>query len=321
MDMHMGSKQPILGFGEFIPSHNGQFNSSSNPTNFAHFLASVPVTSRFTMGNSESSNPIRNMDKRTARREYRADFIRAISDYRARNPPAKNGIKRVSGDWFDGNIKVFVRKRPIFKHELDAYEFDVATCTAEDRIVIHDARMHNDMKRQIMNHHEFQFDRTFNENAKNDEVYNESAKSLVNISCEGGYSTCLVYGQTGSGKTFTMSSIYEHAAYDIFHQLDKISERFSVAPTVSMSFVEIAGDLCHDLLNKFTPAQLLTGSDGSVHAFPVIEPTVACAEELIAMIQHGMGVRTTAATGEEPSCCSLLSCMTRFIGMTNCTIC
>eukprot|EP01032_Pedospumella_encystans_P030553 gene30553-34487_t len=238
------------------------------------------------MGNSESSNPIRNMDKRTARREYRADFIRAISDYRARNPPAKHGIKRVSGDWFDGNIKVFVRKRPIFKHELDAYEFDVATCTAEDRIVIHDARMHNDMKRQIMNHHEFQFDRTFNENAKNDEVYNESAKSLVNISCEGGYSTCLVYGQTGSGKTFTMSSIYEHAAYDIFHQLDKISERFSVAPTVSMSFVEIAGDLCHDLLNKFTPAQLLTGSDGSVHAFPVIEPTVACAEELIAMIQH-----------------------------------
>ena len=196
------------------------------------------------MGNSESSNPIRNMDKRTARREYRADFTRAITEYRRRNIATGRGIiKRNSGDWFDGNIKVFVRKRPIFKHELDGYEFDVATCTTEDTIVIHDARMHNDMKRQIMNHHEFQFDRTFNENAKNDEVYNDTAKSLVNISCEGGYSTCLVYGQTGSGKTFTMSSIYEHAAYDIFNQLDIISERFAVVPTVSMSFVEIAGDL------------------------------------------------------------------------------
>jgi hypothetical protein len=61
-----------------------------------------------------------------------------------------------------------------------------------------------------------------------------------------------------------------------------------------MSFVEIAGDTCHDLLNAFTPAQLLTGQDGSVYPFPVTEPTVICPEELIAMIQHGTAVRTTA---------------------------
>jgi kinesin family protein 2/24 len=239
------------------------------------------------------------MDKRTARREYRTDFMRAISNYRQRNAAsAKRKVATVSDDWSDGNIKVFVRKRPIFKHELDAYEFDVATCTSDNTIVIHDARMHNDMKRQLMNHHEFQFDRTFGENVKNDEVYNCTAKSLVNIACNGGYSTCLVYGQTGSGKTFTMSSIYEHAAYDIFNQLELLAERFATLPTVSVSFFEIAGDACHDLLNRFHPAQLLTGSDGSVHAFPVVEPTVTCAEELIAMIQHGTAVRTTAATGE-----------------------
>lgn len=254
------------------------------------------------MGNSESSNPVRNMDKRTARREYRSDFNKAICNYRSlhvsNTKAIRHGIISASDDWRDGNIKVFVRKRPIFKHELDAFEFDVATCTDDHTIVIHDARMHNDMKRQLINHHEFHFDRTFNEHTKNDEVYSATAKSLVNIACDGGYSTCLVYGQTGSGKTFTMSSIYEHAAYDIFGQLEQVVERFQVAPTVTMSFVEIAGDYCHDLLNKFTPAQLLTGSDGSVHAFPVTEPTVSCAEELIAMIQHGMGVRTTAATGE-----------------------
>jgi hypothetical protein len=254
------------------------------------------------MGNSESSNPVRNMDKRTARREYKSDFVRAIASYRQRNAAAiaNQNVsipKRLSDDWCDGSIKVFVRKRPIFKHELDGFEFDVATCTSEDTIVIHDARMHNDMKKQLMNHHEFKFDRVFNESCRNDEVYASTAKSLVKISCDGGYSTCLVYGQTGSGKTFTMSSIYEQAAYDIFSQLDEIVGRFHTQPTVSMSFVEIAGDFCHDLLNQFQPAQLLAGNDGSVHAFPVTEPTVSCAEELIAMIQHGMGVRTTAATG------------------------
>jgi kinesin family protein 2/24 len=224
--------------------------------------------------------------------------MRSISSYRQRvGHRARNKGSPAEDDWSDGNIKVFVRKRPIFKHELDAYEFDVVTCTSDNTIVVHDARMHNDMKRQLMNHHEFQFDRTFGENVRNDEVYNATAKSLVEIACSGGFSTCLVYGQTGSGKTFTMSSIYEQAAYDLFNQLEELVQRFATPPTVTMSFFEIAGDLCHDLLNKFQPAQLLTGNDGGVHAYPVVEPTVTCAEELIAMIQHGMGVRTTAATG------------------------
>ncbi|KAJ1427821.1 P-loop containing nucleoside triphosphate hydrolase protein [Ochromonadaceae sp. CCMP2298] len=202
----------------------------------------------------------------------------------------------ITDEWLDGNIKVFVRKRPIFKRELDGFEFDVATCTTPTSCVIHDARMHIDMKRQLMNHHQFRFDRVFNEHSSNEAVYAATARSLVRICCEGGYSTCLVYGQTGSGKTFTMSSIYEQAAFDIFTQLES-GERFASPPSVSMSFVEIAGDACHDLLNAFTPAQLLTGQDGSVYPFPVTEPTVTCPEELIAMIQHGTAVRTTAATG------------------------
>eukprot|EP01034_Spumella_vulgaris_P032660 gene32660-40298_t len=64
-----------------------------------------------------------------------------------------------------------------------------------------------------------------------------------------------------------------------------------------MSFVEIAGDRCSDLLNGFQAAQLLTSTDGSVHAYPVVEPVVTSAEALMAMISHGMNIRTTAATG------------------------
>lgn len=89
-----------------------------------------------------------------------------------------------------------------------------------------------------------------------------------------------------------MSSIYERAARNIFEVIGEDSQY-----TVSLSFFEIAGDNCFDLLNAFQPTQLLTGRNGSVHPFPVVEPSVSNADELIAFINHGRNVRTTAATG------------------------
>ena len=55
----------------------------------------------------------------------------------------------------------------------------------------------------FINHHEFQFDYVFNEWETNQSVYEISTKPLVEIACEGGFSTALVYGQTGSGKVRT----------------------------------------------------------------------------------------------------------------------
>eukprot|EP01035_Chromulina_nebulosa_P042115 gene42115-57025_t len=222
------------------------------------------------MGNAESSNPLKNLDKRTARREYREAFSAAIHSYR------ENYVnKRLGGEaleWQDGSIQVFVRKRPLFKHEIENYEFDVVTacpgsnrrtvkegvgCPDVSKVVVHDARMHTDMLRQFMNHNEFEFDRVFDENADNATVYAATAKTLVDITLQGGFSTCMVYGQTGSGKTFTMTSIYENAARDLFAHLGKEVQRFEEEePTVTVSFFEVAGDSCSDLLNGFRHVQL-----------------------------------------------------------------
>jgi len=58
----------------------------------------------------------------------------------------------------------------------------------------------------------FNFDVVFDENTRQEEVYEKCAKDLV-ISCLNGYNTTiLAYGQTGSGKTYTMGS---SAAYNI----------------------------------------------------------------------------------------------------------
>ena len=258
------------------------------------------------MGNLES-NPVKNLDKRTARREYRDHFIAAIKTYR-KEEKAKARSTGVVHDrrdivW-DGtqNVRVAVRKRPIFKHEVENHEFDVVTFGNGQSAVIHDARMHKDMKKMFMNHHEFQFDQVFDEKTDNNDVYASAVAPLTKFAAvDGGYCTCLVYGQTGSGKTFTMSSIYMQSAEDIFAQLNACMDRFDIPPIVSLSFVELAGDACHDLLNSFNKVELLSSHDGSVHAFPVVEPVVSSAEELMALINYGCGCRATAATGVHDS--------------------
>jgi hypothetical protein len=103
-----------------------------------------------------------------------------------------------------------------------------------------------------------------------------------------------------------MSSIYTAAVDDIFNLLDEASASASAGsdmiPDVSVSFFEIVGDECLDLLNSFKPTQLLTGSCGKMtHPYPVAEVLVGSAEELKAFISHGCSVRVTAATGVHDS--------------------
>lgn len=278
------------------------------------------------------------MDKRTARREYRDDFCFAIDNFRRSlalcQAQGLTGGKDRDGDvWKNGTIRVCVRKRPIFKDEIEKSEFDIVTCIGDDMIVIHDARMATDMKKQYINHHEFAFDRVFDETTTNEYVYHQTAAPLVDIAISGGDATCLMYGQTGSGKTFTMSYIYQSAAQDIFQCLrhlsasssrrhdgktprgrrggideheadteDEDGEGVDNGSIVSVSFIEIAGEKCSDLLNCFSPVELLKGKDeDAFQAFPVTEPVVTNAQDLRDIITYGCNVRSTAATGVHDS--------------------
>ena len=152
------------------------------------------------------------MDKRTARREHGEAFNSAIQNYR-RNIGfnLKNQVEYNDDDdeWEAGAIRVCVRKRPIFKPELANFEFDVITCVDGANVVVHDARMGKDMRQMMLNHHSFAFDRIFNEKCNNDEVYEQTAAPLLDISLNGGFATCLMYGQSKCEQlslTFTASA-------------------------------------------------------------------------------------------------------------------
>ena len=163
------------------------------------------------MGNAQG-NPIRNIDKRTARREYKDVFCRSILEYQLDHGidpslPSGGSEQRILnfGEDTTSNVRVLVRKRPIFQHEIDGHEFDVATCIDDRNITIHDTRMHADMRRMLLTNNNFEFDGVFDEWASNDEVYASAALPLVKEAVSGGFATACVYGQTGSGKSFTMN--------------------------------------------------------------------------------------------------------------------
>lgn len=53
----------------------------------------------------------------------------------------------------------------------------------------------------------------------------------------------------------------------------------------SVSFVELTGDACSDMLNGGKPLRLVTGADGYTHPHPAVEPQCESAEDLIALIK------------------------------------
>ena len=250
------------------------------------------------MGNAESQ-PIRNVDKRTARRDNALQYNQAIWNYRAHvlgplKPPEllPAELGPAHSDNGSASVRVCIRRRPIFPHEMKAGEFDVVSCDGR-AIVVHDCRLRPDCRNLIINHTTFRFDRVFDESATSDMVYDAEVAPLVRQAASTTVpGTVLMYGQTGSGKTFTMTALQSRVAADLFSTLDA-----SGSDVVSASYVEVGSSGVRDLLNGGATCQLLTDASGEVQPVPLVEVRVEGADGLKSLFDFGKGVRATAATG------------------------
>ena len=219
------------------------------------------------MGNSESQ-PVRNVDTRTARRDHAHLFKGGITRFRQEiygthpadmEDSSRDPLIHAPGD----ALRVAVRRRPFFKHELDQGEFDVVSCERR-RITVHDCRLYSDCRRLYIEHKSFRFDRVYDEQASSADVYGESVTPLVQRACRTARaSTVLMYGQTGSGKTFTMRAIFELAAEEIFRTIDVAKGDY-----VTVAFAELGGSGARDMLNKGAAVQMLTDACGDVQLVP-----------------------------------------------------
>lgn len=256
------------------------------------------------MGNTES-NPVRNVDKRTARRDHAPKFITAISNFRGVHADELGNV--VLDEPPDdperalraARVRVCVRRRPIFLHELKAGEFDVLTCS-RTAICVHDGRLHADCRHLFMKHHTFPFDRVFDERTSSDAVFADAVAPLVRACVEEGAPACvLMYGQTGSGKTFTMSALVELASERLFELLAASATEGAGGPQaqVSVTYVEVAGSGVRDMLNGGEDARLLADGSGEVQVVPQLEVAVSSASQLLALVRYAQALRATAATG------------------------
>eukprot|EP00966_Prymnesium_polylepis_P108825 2519055-Prymnesium_polylepis.1 len=123
------------------------------------------------MGNAESQ-PVRNVDKRTARRDHAPLFAAAVHRYRELAQPDAAVAAPP-----EQRLRVCVRRRPMFDRERTAGEFDVLTCT-QRRVVVSDCRMHPDCRRLFVAHHSFGFDRVFDEGCSSEAVYADAVEPL-----------------------------------------------------------------------------------------------------------------------------------------------
>jgi hypothetical protein len=251
--------------------------------------ASADLSELKAMNAKSSEGPrVRNQDKRTSRIANRDSFIGAIQAQRETMAASVGSAAPDKGVAVRG-IHVCVRKRPLFPHEDAAGDYDTTTVSGH-RMAVHDGRMKPDMVHMEMKHTTYTFPRVFDENDSNDTVYESAAGPLVRHAAQGGTATMFMFGQTGSGKTYTMSAIHERAVQELFEQLDG-------SEMVVVSYVELAGSSCRDLLNGGGAVDLLSDKHGEVQLRGVTELEAHDHVQLLQVMTAANNSRATSATG------------------------
>ena len=188
-------------------------------------------------------------------------------------------------------VAVMVRKRPLNPKESALKAIDVVTCLDGGHMVVHEPKTSVDCTRRVESS-AFSFDRAFGETSTNAEVYHEAVSPLVKLCLEGGGAdaTCFAYGQTGSGKTHTMTSCYADAAREI------AAGASSAGYTVWVSFFDIYGGKCYDLLRERRVVQALEDAKGRVRVVGLRETRAEDARGVLALADAGASCRKTSRT-------------------------
>ncbi|KAJ2744973.1 hypothetical protein GGI20_002547 [Coemansia sp. BCRC 34301] len=207
---------------------------------------------------------------------------------REKTPPQSN---------LNDKIRVCVRKRPVSSKEKERGDKDVVQVTGARSLAVLEPKVKVDLTKYI-EESRFVFDEVFSEHATNTQVYERTAKPLVEYIFGGGNATCFAYGQTGSGKTYTMldthNGLYIQAADDLF-ALAALPEHSHLK--VHVSFYEIYLTNLYDLLANRTKLNAREDANQNVCIQGLREVLVSSSDDLLSVFEYGNNCRSTGSTG------------------------
>mmetsp|Transcript_16932 Transcript_16932/g.30370 ORF Transcript_16932/g.30370 Transcript_16932/m.30370 type:complete len:430 (+) Transcript_16932:1068-2357(+) len=185
-------------------------------------------------------------------------------------------------------ICVCVRKRPIFKKEELSGEIDAISCS-NPNVIVHEPKLRVDGITKFLENHQFTFDNSFGDTDDTTDVYANSLRPLCPFILNQGTVTCFAYGQTGSGKTFTMKGLQSMVVQDLFRMVSRTTCFY-------VSFYEIYGGRCFDLLNEHEKLRIMEDRNGNIQVFGLVEKPAESAKDVHALIEYGNAARTTHST-------------------------
>eukprot|EP01084_Bolivina_argentea_P060308 110184_1 len=218
------------------------------------------------------------------------DFQRLIADFRE----VRMGSEQRHMPCEDLKICIAVRKRPVSVREVKNKDHDSVTIN-NPIVSVHNCKLKVDGITKYLDSIDFCFDHAFGGDDNTQDLYICTAAPLIPFVVSGGRATVFAYGQTGSGKTYTMIGIQEQASRDLFHLLRKDSQ-ISGSLSVLVSFFEIYGGRCQDLLNNRHRVHVREDGQGNVHIAELQQSEVDSVEMLEHHIAKGNHNRTTRAT-------------------------
>ncbi|KND91043.1 Kinesin-like protein 5 [Tolypocladium ophioglossoides CBS 100239] len=149
----------------------------------------------------------------------------------------------------------------------------------------------------------FAFDRVFDDNTTQSDVYEGTTKSLLDSVLDGYNATVFAYGATGCGKTHTITGTSQHPGI-IFLTMqelfEKIEERSSEKTTeLSLSYLEIYNETIRDLLvpgGSKAGLMLREDSNQAVTVSGLTSHHPKDVQEVMDMIVQGNEYRTVSPT-------------------------
>lgn len=149
----------------------------------------------------------------------------------------------------------------------------------------------------------FVFDKLFDEDASQDQIYKETTKQLIDSVLDGFNGTVFAYGATGCGKTYTVSGTQDYpgiifrAMDDLFKRIEELQDDKNFE--VSLSYLEIYNETIRDLLNPDMSSKKLVIREDSNQRTTVANLSYhypKTVQDVIDLVIRGNLNRTTSPT-------------------------